>query len=66
VHETIQVAGGLLDLLAEIIVGIQVENVGHEVKRILVVRDLGVEAREVEAIGQIIFIDLTKVLISTR
>ncbi len=56
----------LLDLLSEIIVGIKIENVGYEVQSILVVRNLGVQPREVESIGQVVLINFTEVFISPR
>jgi hypothetical protein len=56
----------LLDLLSEIIVGIKVENVGYEVQSILVVRNLGVQAREVESVGQVVLINFAEVFISPR
>lgn len=56
----------LLDLLPQIIVGIKVENVGHQVQSILVVGDLSVQAREVESVCQIILIDFAEVFISSR
>lgn len=56
----------LLDLLSEIIVGIKVENVGYQVQSILVVRNLGVQAREVESVGQIVLINFAEVFISPR
>jgi hypothetical protein len=45
VHEAVQMAGRLLNLLAHIIVAIKVEDVGHEVERILVVLNFGVQTR---------------------
>jgi hypothetical protein len=54
----------LLYLLPHIIVAIKVEHIGYEVERILVVLNFGVEAREVEAVGEILLVDLAKVLVS--
>jgi hypothetical protein len=52
-------------LFPHIIVAIKVEHVGYEVERILVVLNFGVEAREVEAVGEILFVDLAKVLVAS-
>lgn len=41
----------LFDLLAHIVVDLHVENVGHEVERILIVLHFRVQPREVEAVG---------------
>ena len=43
-----------------------IENVGDEIERVLVVLHLGIEAREVEAVGQVILVNLAEVLIATR
>ena len=52
------------DLVAHVVVDFHVEDVGHEVQRILVVLHLGVEASQVEAIRQVIFVDFAKVLVA--
>lgn len=56
----------LLDLLAHVVFALQIEHVRDEVERILVVLYLGVEASEVEAIRQVLFVHVTKVLVSSR
>lgn len=55
----------LLNLFAHIIVAVKVEDVGYEVQGILVVLDFGVQAREVEAVGEVFFVNLAKVLVSS-
>lgn len=57
-------AGGFLDLLTHLIVAVEVEDISDKVKGILVILDVSVEAREVEAVSQIVFIDLAEVLIA--
>jgi hypothetical protein len=64
--QAIEMTSRLLDLLPQIIVGIKVEHVGHQVKSILVVGDLGVQAREVEPVCEVILIDFAEVFISSR
>jgi hypothetical protein len=64
-YQAIQVPCRLLYLFPHIIVAIKVEHVGYEVERILVVLNFGVEAREVEAVGEILFVDLAKVLVAS-
>jgi hypothetical protein len=66
VHEAVEVPRRLLDGLAHVVVAVEVEDVGHEVEGILVVLDLGVEAREVEAVGEVLFVDLAEVLVAAR
>jgi hypothetical protein len=60
------VSSGLLNRLAHVIVAVEIEDVGDEVQRILVVLDLGVEARQVEAIRQVVLVYLAEVLIAPR
>ena len=56
--------GGLLDLLPHVIVAVEVEGVGDEVQGVLVVLHLRVEARQVEAVRQVLLVDLAKVLVA--
>jgi hypothetical protein len=58
-------AGRLLNLLAHIIVAIKVEDVGHEVERILVVLNFGIQTRQIEAIRQVLLVDFAKVLVAS-
>lgn len=54
----------LLDLFPHLIVAVEVKHIGDEIERILIVLDLGVEASEVEAICQVVLVNLAKVLVS--
>jgi hypothetical protein len=53
----------LLYLFPHIIVAVEVEDVGYEVERILVVLDFSVEAREVETVGEVFFVDFAEILV---
>lgn len=55
----------LLDRFAHLIVAVQVEHVGDKVERILVILDLGVQPRQVEAVSQVILVDLAEVLVAS-
>lgn len=55
----------LLYLLSHVVVAVKVEDVCYEIKRILVVLNFGVQAREVEAIGEVLFVDFTKVFVAS-
>lgn len=59
-------SSGFLNLLSEVIVGIQVENIRHQVQRILIILNLCVQARQVEAVRKVFLVDLAKVFISSR
>ena len=56
--------GGLFNLFTHIIVAVEVEDVGDEVKGILVVLNVGVEACQVEAVGEVVFVDFAKVFVT--
>lgn len=56
----------LLDLLPHIIVAVEVEDVGDQVQCVLVILDIGVEAREVEAVRQVILVNLAEIFVSSR
>ena len=56
--------GGLFNLFTHIIVAVEVEDVGDEVEGILVVLDVGVEACQVEAVGEVVFVDFAKVFVT--
>lgn len=59
-------SGALLDGLSHLIVAVEVEDIGDEVQRILIVLYLCVEACKVEAVRQVVLIDLTEVLVAAR
>lgn len=52
-----------LDLFPHIIIAVEVEDVSYEVERILVVLDLRVKAGQIEAIGQVLFVDFAEVFV---
>jgi hypothetical protein len=64
-NQAIEVTSRLFDLLTQNIVGVEIENIGHKIKSILVVRDLGVQTREVEPISQVVLINFAKVFVAT-
>lgn len=55
----------LLNLFSHVVVDFHVEDIGHEVECILIVLHLSVEASKIEAIGEIILVDLAEVFIPT-
>lgn len=54
----------LLDCFPHVVVAVKVEHIGDEVERVLIVLDFGVEAREVEAVGQVLLVYLAEVLVA--
>ena len=65
-NQTIEVPRTLLNLLAHIIIDLHVEDIGHEIQRILIVLHFRIEARKIEPISQIILVDLAEVLVAPR
>ena len=62
-HHTVKMPRTLLDLLAHVIVDFHVEDIGHDVERILVVFDLRIKAGQVEAVGKVFFVDFAKIFV---
>lgn len=50
-NKAVEVASAFFNLLAHVVVDFHVEDIGDEVKRMLVVLDLRVETGEIEAVG---------------
>ena len=65
-HEAIQVPRRLLDGLAHLIVALEVKDIGDEIQGILVILDFRVKARQVEPVGEVVFVDFAKVLVAAR
>ena len=65
-HQSIQMPRRLFYLFPHIIVAVEVEDVCYEVEGILVVLNLGVQPGEVEAVGQVLLVDLAEVLVPPR
>ena len=57
--------GRLLDRFAHVIFTIEVENICDKVKGVLVVLNFRIEAGEVEAVCQVLLIDLAEIFVPT-
>ena len=55
----------LFYLFSHVIVAVKVEDVCDKIEGILVVLDFGVQACEVEAVGEVLFVDFAKVFVSS-
>ena len=62
--QSVQVSGGLLNRLSHVIVAVEIEDVSDQVEGILVVLDIGIKTRKVESVGEVVFVDLTEVLVA--
>jgi hypothetical protein len=65
-HQAVEMSRRLFYLFPHVIVAVEVEDIGNEVQRILVVLNFSVQAREVEAIGEVFFVNLAEVLVASR
>lgn len=54
-----------LDLLSHIIVTVEVEDIGDEVKGVLIVLDIRIEPSQIEAVCEIIFVNFAEVFIAS-
>lgn len=66
VHQAIEMPCGLLDLLPHVVIAVKVEDIRHQIQRILIVLHFCVQARKVEAIRQVLFVNLAEVLVASR
>ena len=57
-------AGRLFNLRTHVIVTFNVKHVGDEIKCMVVVLDFYIEAGEIEAIGEVVFINFAKVFVA--
>lgn len=55
----------LLDRFTHLIIAVQVENIRNKVERVLVILDFGIKSRQIEAIRQVILVDLAEVLVAS-
>jgi hypothetical protein len=64
VHQSVEVASALLDLLPHVVVDFHVEDISHEIEGILVVLHFCVQSSQVEAICEIVLVDFAEVFIA--
>ena len=57
-------SGRFVDVVANVIVTVEVEDVGDEIEGVLVVLNFGVQASEVEPVIEIVFVDFTEILVA--
>ena len=65
-YQSVQMPRRLLNLFSHIIVTVEVEDVGYKIECILIVLNFGVQTREVEAIGEVFFVNLAEVFVASR
>lgn len=57
---------GVFDLFSHVVVAVEIKDVRYEVKCILIVLYIRIETGQVEAIGEVVFINLAEVFVATR
>jgi hypothetical protein len=62
--QAIEMTGRLLHGVPHLLVAVDIERVRNQVQGMLVVLDFGVEARQVEAVEDVVFVNLAKVLVA--
>lgn len=66
VHKAIEMPRTLLNLFAHVVINFHVEDIRDEIEGVLVVLYFRIEPSQVEAVRQVVFVDLAEVFISTR
>lgn len=64
-YQAIQVPCRLFNGFPHVIVAVEVEYICDEVERVLVVLNFGVQTSQVEAVGEVVFVDFAKVFIAS-
>lgn len=65
-NEAVEVPCRLFNGFTHLIVAVEIKNVGDEVERILVVLHFRIQACQVEAVCEIVFVNLAKVFVASR
>ena len=66
VHKAIKMSGRLFYRFSHLIIAVEIKDIGHKIQRILVVLDIGIQSSQIEAVCQVVFVDLAKVFVATR
>lgn len=64
-YKTIKVSGRLLNSLSHLIIAVQIKHIRNQIECILIVLNFRIQARKIEAISQVLFIDLAEVFVSS-
>ena len=63
--EAVEMPSRFLNCFPHVVVDVHVEDVRDEVERILIIGYFSVKTSEIEPIGQVVLVDLAKVLVAT-
>jgi hypothetical protein len=56
----------LLNLIACVVLTVEVEDIRHQVERMAVILDFRVKASQVKSVRQVVFVDFAEVLVTAR
>ena len=56
----------ILNLLSHVVIAVKIEYICDQIEGVLIVLNIRVEASKIEAVGQVVFIYFTEVLVSAR
>lgn len=65
VDQTVEMPRTLLNLLPHVVIHLHVKHIGDKVQRILVILDFSIQACQIEAVCQVVLIDLAEVLVAS-
>lgn len=65
-YKAVQVPCRLFNRLAHVIVTIEIEHIRHEIQRVLVVGNIGVDTGQVEAVRKVVLVDFAEILVAPR
>lgn len=63
-HESVQMPGRFLYLFAHVVVDLHIEDIGYKIQCILIILNFRIKAGQIEAVGQVIFINLAKIFVA--
>ena len=64
--QAVKVPCRFLNLLSHIVVTIQVKHISDKVEGILIILDIGVEPCKIEAVCEIVFVNLAEIFVASR
>jgi hypothetical protein len=63
-YQAVEVSRRFFNRFSHLILAVEIEDICHQVERVLVILDIGVEAREVETIGEVLLVNFAKILVT--
>lgn len=64
-NEAVEVTGRAFNFLTHLVIAIVIKDVSDQVQSVLVMLNVDIETCKIEAVGDIVFVDLAKVFVAT-